>query len=119
MFVYRLEHRESTLGPFQHGGQIEAVIREGIWGTADVMSDLELLPKVQALLKYDAKNIRFGFTNKRSFRRMIRNVDTLKQYGFIALRIKVRCEFISQCRQVVYLESSVENKEELNWQLFS
>lgn len=110
MKIYRLEHKDTTLGPFQHDWPHQDGV-DGIHASDRAMNDIDGIPEVKTLLKKNKGDVRFGFTNKRSFSRMIHDAELLEKLGFVMVRVQAKSRFVSECKQVVYLESEVVSKE--------
>lgn len=100
--VYRLEHSDSKLGPFVHGGQISEVVNKGIHATKRVMDDIDELPEVKKILTAHPEAI-FGFTSEQKCASFIRNKDVLDKHGFTIVRYHVEPLFVARDGQVVFV----------------
>ncbi len=101
--VYRIEHSISSLGPFEHGGQIIEVVNKGINGIKSVMKDIDAIPEVQKILN-DHPYAIFAFESKDKCMRFIRDFSVLQKYGFALIEYSnVNPLFISDDGQVVFI----------------
>ena len=82
MKVYRIEHKDSKLGPYQHDGQKQDVINHGIHNSRKHLEDIDNIEYVKELLcKYT--NIKFGFKDYSRLLNWIKDIKVLSKYGFI------------------------------------
>jgi hypothetical protein len=115
MLIYRLEHRSSGLGPFEHKSSRQktppqdacAAIRS--W-TKDhngvvVMADLSELPEVKAILRENPKAV-FGWTNEQAYWDFIIDEDLLYRLGFRKRTYVVDPLYVSACHQAIFLKPS-------------
>lgn len=99
--IWRIEHRESKLGPYEHGGQIDEVLRKGIKNTTSSMSDIDAQPEVQRLLK-KYPQAKFGFVSKERCLSVVRDTAVLKKHGFVVRKYTVEPLFVSEDGQVLF-----------------
>jgi hypothetical protein len=109
ILIYRIEHTETKLGPFQHGKQ--EVINKGVSGSNKAYSDLDYETEVKRLLKRDKGLVKFGFNSWNNCRKAIIDLKKFKTYGFQVNVYKVLPEYISNDGQVLYIQNTfVKNK---------
>lgn len=109
VLIYRIEHKETKLGPFQHGKQ--EVINRGVDGSTKAYKDLDYEPEVKRLLKRDKGLVKFGFISWNHCKRAIKDIDQFKAQGFQVNIYKVLPEYISDDGQILYIQNTfVRNK---------
>lgn len=101
--VYRLQHKETKLGPFEHDGQICEVVNHGIYSHPAVMEDIDTLPEVKVILKNNI--VRFGYSKKRSLLKIIKNRKILDKHGFEIVKLNREILFYNKSdNQVIFKE---------------
>lgn len=109
VLVYRIEHEETKLGPFQHGKQ--EVIQKGVDGSTKAYKDLDYEPEVIRLLKRNKGLVKFGFKSWNHCKKAIKDLNQFKLHGFQVNVYKVLPEYISDDGQVLYIQNTfVRNK---------
>lgn len=104
--VYRLEHKDSLLGPFEHAGQIPEVINKGVYATNPPLTDIDKLPEVQRLLRLH-KKAKFGYLYKEMALQLIRDALVLAYHGFVVRELEVEPIYISDDGQVLFNDQRI------------
>lgn len=103
VLAYRIEHKETKLGPFQHSKQ--EVINKGVDGSTKAYRDLDYEPEVKKLLKNYKGLVKFGFTKSSQCRKAIKDKKLLSAHGFVVNVYRVLPEYISDDFQVLYIDN--------------
>lgn len=99
--IYRLEHGQTKLGPFEHGGQIAEVVNRGIDASKKFISDIDELTEVKAILKKYPHAV-FGFTTSEQAKKFIKDQSVLDKHGFKLSEYKAVPLFVAQDGQVIF-----------------
>jgi hypothetical protein len=85
MECYRLQHKETKLGPYEHGGQIYEVVTKGIdCGVFDEGLNIFFEEVIDKNLK-----AKFAFTSLEELNKFIKDWDVLNKYDFEIARLNV------------------------------
>ena len=80
--IYRIEHAETFLGPYEHNGQIPAVMYHGIHNTQSTAgTDWVLSGKSKVVML--EKTGAWGFIKFEQTLRMLKNMAVLAKHGFV------------------------------------
>jgi len=109
MIVYRLEHRSSKLGPFEHHSSRQKTPSQDVLQylytcARSFMPDITELDDVKILMKKHPKAV-FGWQSKELCDRMIKDRFAVEKLGFRVVEFDVTPLYISSCGQVVFLPS--------------
>ena len=99
MIVYRIEHKDTKLGPFTHGGQIPEVINKGLFANTTLMEDIDCIPEVVNLIQ---KGALFAFTTEGHARAIVKDWGTLSAHGFVMASYDITPLFIHVDGQVLF-----------------
>lgn len=105
--VYRLEHFETGLGPFEHiepsGEKNQVLIVKNAINTeaGRFMPDLEN-DTVKKIFK-QFPNAIFGWNTIEKYLTMIKDQSIVDQYGFGLMNYEVEPLYIGECGQVIFL----------------
>jgi len=104
--VFRIEHKVSKLGPFQHAKQIAEVVAHGIYHYP-IIHDIDSIPEVKKLLK-QYPYAKFGFISYERCCAFIKNKDILIRHGFHIAIDWVTPLYINEIDgQVLYIPSTI------------
>jgi len=108
MFVYRIQHKKSKLGPFQHKETWErhpsqSIINYGVHGNTNAFEDIDNIPEVKKLLRIFKGRIRFGFLEKAMAEKAVIDREILAKYNFCVVRLSVEPLYISKGGTVLFL----------------
>jgi hypothetical protein len=107
MKVYRIQHRDSGLGPFEHPSPNHkqpglTYIRIG----SDHMENIDEIPEVKKLLRKYRNKLRFGWVDKSKALLVIRDEKKLNELGFGLIEIDTEPLFINESdKQCVFLST--------------
>lgn len=79
--IWRIEHKDTGLGPFQHSKQ--EVLRKGVYSNTEAFLDIDHIPEVKRILKQFKGKVFFGFTNKKRCTNAIRDKKVFDEHGFV------------------------------------
>ena len=110
IYAWRLEHKDTRLGPFEHGGQIPEVIF-AINNSSSFMDDIDALPEVKKLLRKN-RNAKFAFDSKARVLKFICKGAVLSKHGFIISKWLVHPLFHAD-GQIIYDSKKAQHVEDL------
>jgi hypothetical protein len=99
--VYRIEHSQSQLGPFQHAQMDQSAVIGGVRAGPGHMLDIDHHPKVKSLLKERA-NLRFGWDSMLRLNAMVGSKAQLTRCGFILVIYDTIPLYRSECGQIIF-----------------
>ena len=101
MQIFRIQHKDSGLGPFQHGKQ--EVLYKGVRSDVKCFEDLDQIPEVKKLLKTYKEKLRFGFTSEELVLNCIKDKSLFDHYGFSINSLSVEPLYVSPKGTVIFL----------------
>lgn len=99
--IYRIEHEQTKLGPFEHGGQIAEVVNRGINSSKKFITDIDELAEVKAILKKYPHAV-FGFTTPAQAKKFIKDQSVLDKHGFKVTEYRAVPLFVAEDGQVIF-----------------
>lgn len=108
MFVYRIQHKKSKLGPFQHKETYEkhpsqSVINYGVYGNINAFENIDHIPEIKKLLRKFKRRIRFSFLEKAMAEKAVIDATILAKYNFKIVRLNVKPLYISKGGTVLFI----------------
>ena len=109
MKIFRLEHKITGLGPYEHDGQIADVINKGIHNNAKIVKDLTD-PLVNKIFETYNDAI-FGYDCLTKIKLFVKDWSVLKKYGFIVKEYDKQPLYTSDDGQVIFRRNEMTNSK--------
>ena len=115
MKLYRIEHKVSGLGPFQHGKQ--ECLNSAIFSNASAFPDIDHIPHVKKFLRKNKLKCKFAFSEISLLNSVIKSKRLLEIYGFAVFEYTVENVPIDINGQCVFIE--YDSKKQIPFNLES
>ena len=102
--IYRIEHKESGLGPFEHGNQ--EVLGKGISMSCKHFPDIDTIPEVKKLLNQYKGIALFGFNSLEACRSVIIDEVVMEQHGFVIREYNKISYYRNESGTVIFLKDT-------------